>query len=124
MNYIEIPPPQEISSFVKCFWKYENSEKDAQYTIFPNGYFELFMIFEQQNLFSVFLSEIKTKPFVVSIPKGIIVSAIRFPLSASEYLFEREIRSILDITMPLNPAFWGLKREENLSFEDRTKEIS
>ena len=46
MNYVEISPTNEISSFVKCFWKYENKDKDAQYTIFPNGYFELFMIFE------------------------------------------------------------------------------
>ncbi len=124
MNYVEISPTNEISSFVKCFWKYENKDKDAQYTIFPNGYFELFMIFEQQHLFSVFLSGLRTKPFEVFIPKGIIVSAIRFPLSASEYLFEQEICSIRDTTMPLDSNFWGLKKWENLSFEDRTKEIS
>ena len=120
MNYVEISPTNEISSFVKCFWKYENKDKDAQYTIFPNGYFELFMIFEQQHLFSVFLSGLRTKPFEVFIPKGIIVSAIRFPLSASEYLFEQEICSIRDTTMPLDSNFWGLKKWENLSFEDRT----
>lgn len=35
MNYVEISPTNEISSFVKCFWKYENKDKDAQYTISP-----------------------------------------------------------------------------------------
>ena len=28
MNYIEIPPPNDISSYIKCIWKYHN-DKDS-----------------------------------------------------------------------------------------------
>ena len=123
MNYMEIYPSNEISSFIKCFWKYENRDSDIQYTIFPNGYFELFMIFEKQKLESVFLSGLRTRPFEVYIPKGIVVSAIRFMLPAAEYILEREISSILDTTLSLEPYFWDLKELEDLSFEDRTLEV-
>ena len=123
MNYMEIYPSNEISSFIKCFWKYENRDSDIQHTIFPNGYFELFMIFEKQKLESVFLSGLRTRPFEVYVPKGIVVSAIRFMLPASEYIFERKISSILDTTMSLDPYFWDLKELEDLSFEDRALDV-
>lgn len=124
MTYIEIPPLKEISSFVKCFWMYENEESDVRHTILPNGYFELFMIFEHQQLVSVFLSGLRTKPFDVNIPKGITVSAIRFLLSASEYVLSKEIGSVLDDILPLDINFWGLQELSNLPFPDRVEKIA
>lgn len=124
MNYVELSPSEDISFAVKCFWEYENRDDDIQHTIFPNGYFELFMIFEGHELISVFLSGLRTKPFDVYIPKGITVSAIRFSLSASEYILDREIGSILDDTLPLDNAFWGLEELSALSFPDRAAEIT
>lgn len=120
MEYTEISPSTEISPFVKCFWEYENKDNDIQHTIFPNGYFELFTVFEQGKLISVFLSGLRTKPFDVHIPKGITVSAIRFMLSASEYIFNREIGSVLDTILPLTTDFWNFKKIESLSFRERT----
>lgn len=124
MEYVEITPAIEISSFVKCFWEYESKEEDTQHTIFPNGYFELFMVFAQRKLISVFMSGLRTKPFDVRIPKGITVSAIRFPLSASEYIFKREIGSIVDTILSLDLDFWNLKELQTLLFKDRVVEIT
>lgn len=123
MNYIEIPPPNDISSYIKCIWKYHNDKDSVQYTILPNGYFELFMIFEQQKIISVFLSGLRTKPFDVYIPKGVIISAIRFKLSAAEYILNREIASILNTTAQLDNDFWNLNILESLSFEERIQRI-
>lgn len=124
MEYTEIAPSDEISSFVKCFWVYEGNNQNLRHTIFPNGYFELFMIFERQRLVSVFLSGLRTKPFEVEMPEGITVSAIRFKLSAAEYLLGREIGSMLDTVLYLDLDFWGLKALESLSFADRTAAIT
>lgn len=124
MDYTEIVPPKELSSFVKCFWEYRSKDNDIQHTIFPNGCFELIMVFEQQELASVFLSGLRTKPFDVYIPKGVTVSAIRFMLLASEYVFNKEISSILDSTLSLDLNFWGLKELASLSFPDRAIESS
>ncbi|MDY9919303.1 hypothetical protein SAMN05216365_10745 [Porphyromonadaceae bacterium NLAE-zl-C104] len=40
MNYKEVTPPKELSSFVKCFWEYKSKDKDIQHTILPNGWVE------------------------------------------------------------------------------------
>lgn len=124
MNYIEIPPSKDLSPFVKCFWEYKNETGDMRHTILPNGCFELFMIFEHQTLISVFLSGLKTKPFDVDVPQGITVSSIRFLLSASEYLLEREIRSVLDDVLVLDVDFFGLREVSALSFPARTAHIT
>lgn len=123
MDYIEITPQKELSPFIKCFWEYKSKGKDIHHTIFPNGCFELIMVFEKGELASVFLSGLRTKPYDVYIPKGVTVSAIRFMLLASEYIFNREISSILDSILLLNPNFWGLKELDSLPFSDRTIEI-
>lgn len=124
MNYYEIEPPADISSFVKCFWKYENMDEDIQHTIFPNGCFELFMIFYRQSLVTVFLSGIRTEPFEVEVPKDVTVSAVRFKLSAYEYVFNREICSLLNTTLSLDLNYWNLKDSEHLSFEERALNLS
>ncbi len=125
MNYNEIYPPDELSPFVKCFWEYRCADRQARrHTIFPNGYFELFMIFQNGTLVSVFLSGLRTRPFEVEIPVDVTVSAVRFTLAAAEYVLSREIGSILDATVPLDPGFWDLKRSEALSFAERAAAIS
>lgn len=124
MDYVEISPPKEISSYIKCFWEYKNENEVVHHTIFPNGYFELFMLYEKQELVSVFLSGLRTKPFDAYIPKGMTVFAIRFLLPASEYIFEKEIGSILNDTMQLDIDFWQLQTLSDQSFYDRTTHIT
>lgn len=124
MKYVEISPSPEISPFIKCFWEYKNETGNIEHTIFPNGCFELFMIFERQKLVSIFLSGLKTKPFEVYVPQGITVSAIRFLLSASEYVLERKISSILDNILPLDIDFWGIHELSTLSFREKTNIIT
>ena len=124
MEYREITPINGISSFVKCFWEYKNNNSDIQHTIFPNGHFELFMIFYQQDLVDVFLSGLRSKPFDVEIPRDVTVSAVRFKLLAAEYVFDMKISSILDTIMTLDLHYWNLKESEHLSFEDRILKIT
>lgn len=119
MDYYEIEPPGNISPFVKCIWKYESKDQDIQHTILPNGHFELFMILYQQNLVSVFMSGLKTESFEVYVPKGVTVLAVRFKLSASEYVFRNEIKSMLNSNKSLELDFWSLKELEHLSFDEQ-----
>jgi AraC-like DNA-binding protein len=124
MDYIEIFPPGETSDFIKCFWKYKNNQGDISHTIFPNGHFELFMIFYRQDLVNVSLSGVRTKPFDVEIPKDVTVSAIRFKLLATEYVFDIGISSLLDKIIALDLHYWNLKELEHLSFEEQVTKIT
>lgn len=56
--------------------------------------------------------------------KGLPCLLFVFLLSASEYIFEREIKSILDDVLMLDLNFWGLQEVFALSFPARTAHIT
>ncbi len=117
MKYREIAVDGFLHHFVQCFWEYENGKQPIVHTILPDGYFDLIMTFEERKLMSVQLTGSWTKPIDVSIPKHSKMFAIRFKLLATEYLFQQEIKSILDTTKQLPGKFWNLERYESNQFE-------
>src|SRR5688500_16365287 len=98
MKYREIKPNGFLSNFVQCFWEYENTKGAIEHTILPDGYFDLIVEFENGILTTVKLTGVWTKPVNVTIPKATKIVAVRFKLLAAEYLFQQEIKSILDTT--------------------------
>jgi len=107
MKYREIKPTGFANHFVQCFWNYE-TDSEVQHTILPDGYFDLIAEFENDKLVTVKLTGIWTQPKDISIPKNMKFFAIRFKILAIEYLFQKELKSILDTTIPLPFTFWNL----------------
>ncbi len=124
MKYREIKPTGFLGNFVQCFWEYENADNEIEYTILPDGYFDLIAEFENEILISLKLTGVWTKPVNVKIPKSIKIFAIRFKLIATEYLFQQEIKSILDTAKSLSPDFWNINNYQSNEFEDFVTDIS
>src|SRR5688500_12160832 len=104
MKYRELKPNGFIDNFVQCFWEYENADSETSHTILPDGYFDLIAEFENDIITTVKLTGVWTQAKDVTIPKNTKIFAIRFKLLATEYLFQKEIKSILDTieNFPLN----------------------
>ncbi|MCU0354890.1 MAG: AraC family transcriptional regulator [Cytophagales bacterium] len=117
MKYRQIKPNGFLSNFVQCFWEYENADTATEHTILPDGYFDLIAAFEAGILTTVKLTGVWTKPKNVVIPRDTKIFAIRFKLLATEYLFQQEIKSILDTTQNLPFDFWGMGNYESEEFE-------
>lgn len=117
MNYREIKPDGFLKNFVQCFWYYETTDEEIQHTILPDGYFDLIAEFENEVLTTVKLTGVWTKPKDVNILKNTKFFAIRFKLLATEYLFQKEIRSILDTTQNLPFNFWSIDNYKSVAFE-------
>lgn len=124
MKYREIELNGFLNNFVKCFWNYETADTEIQHTILPDGYFDLIAEFENDNLTTVKLTGIWTKPKEILIPKNTKFLAIRFKLLAIEYIFQKEIKSILDATVNLPFSFWNIDKYKSDEFEKFTNEIS
>lgn len=123
-EYFEIGPQNYFSDYIKCFWMYKNTDEDIQHTIFPNGCFEFFVIYENGSLISVLFSGLRTKPFNVFVQKGVTIHSIRFKLSASEFIFNRKICDLLDKTISLESTFWDIGNLGFLSFNEFVNIIS
>lgn len=117
MKYREIEPSGFLNNFVKCFWFYETENKEVQHTILPDGYFDLIAVFVNETLTAVKLTGIWTTPKNIQIPKNTKLFAIRFKLIAIEYIFQKEIKSILNTAVNLSFSFWSIDKYKAEEFE-------
>lgn len=124
MKYREIKPNGFLTNFVHSFWEYETCETEVEHTIIPDGYFDLIAEFKNSRLELVKLTGVWTKPVNVKIPKTTKIFAIRFKLIATEYLFQHEIKTILNTTKELPLTFWNIHTYRNDDFEKFVSEIS
>lgn len=124
MKYREIEPNGFLSNFVQCFWYYETTDTEVKHTILPDGYFDLIAEFENEKLTTVKLTGIWTKPKDIQISKNTKFLAIRFKLLAIEYIFKKEIKSILDSTVNLPFSFWNIDKYKSDEFERFATEIT
>lgn len=124
MKYREIKPSGFLTNFIHSFWEYETCEAEIEHTIIPDGYFDLIAEFENEVLTIVKLTGVWTKPVNVKIPKSTKIFAIRFKLLATEYLFQQEIKSILNTTKNLPLHFWNIDKYQTNDFEKFTLDIT
>ena len=124
MRYREIEPRGFLKNFIKCFWEYGNPEAETVHTILPDGYFDLIAEYRGTTFVALRLTGVWTKPANVTLPAATTLFAIRFKLLAAEYLFQHEIKSILDETKQLSPDFWNVSHYQSHAFEDFVAGIS
>jgi len=124
MNYKEIKPDGFLANFVQCFWYYETTNTETHHTILPDGYFDLIGEFENDVLEALELTGIWTQPKNIVIPKNVKFFAIRFKLLAVEYLFQKELKSILDTSINLPFDFWNFDSYKSDEFDRFASEIS
>ena len=124
MNYDENRPRGILKHFIKYFWTYEHTGEDADYTILPDACFDLLADFEGGVLQNVILTGIWTKPVKVTVTKGTTLLAVRFKILAAEYLFRREIRSLLNTMISLPTDFWNLHSYHSTEFEKFAENLS
>ncbi len=108
MLYKEILPSETLQNFIKCFWIFQDTEKDVVNTILPDGYFDLILKIEDNKLVDLFLTGVWTKPKDVITKKGIKLIGIRCKLISAEFLFKQEINNILDSSTPLPLNHWSI----------------
>ncbi len=117
MNYKEIKVQGFLEHFIQCFWYYENMEGETYHTILPDGHFDLLVLFIEDKLAGITLTGIWTEPKNIYIRKNTKYFAIRFKLLAAEYLFKREIKTLLNNMTDLPDDYWGIDCYKSTEFD-------
>ncbi|MBS2099827.1 DUF6597 domain-containing transcriptional factor [Carboxylicivirga linearis] len=123
-DYKERYPKGILSDFVHCFWQYKNVDSEIQYSILPDGFFEVIAEFDTNGLMGVKLKGLWTKPKPVTISSSIIVFGVRLKLSAAEYLMDESIRTLLNTTRSLPFDFWNIDTYLDKGFDMFIEDLS
>lgn len=123
MYYREIKTDGFLSHFVKEFWEYANHDKSVEHTILPDGLFDLIVEFADDQIHEVKLTGIWTEPINVKNEKTTRYFGVRFKLLAVEYIFNQEIKSILNTAKPLPFSFWEMDKYTENDFEKFVSDV-
>lgn len=118
MKYKNIKIDGFLSNFINCFWEYNNYENDIEFTILPDGYFDLIFEIKNRKVSNVLLTGIWTKQINVTVKENTKLIGIQFKLIASEYIFKESIKPIINSETILPSDFFCA---QNLPLDDLEK---
>lgn len=124
MKYKRIKTDGFLSNFVNCFWEYNNSQDDVEFTILPDGCFDLIFEIKNNKILNILLTGIWTKQINVKIQEHTKLIGIQFKLIASEYIFQESIKLLIDSETVLPIDFWGAGNLPTNDFEQFTDSLS
>jgi AraC-like DNA-binding protein len=123
MKYEEIKTDGYLSNFVKCFWTSETLTKSSEYTILPDGYFDLIVEIRNKKISSVKLTGIWTIPIDIQTETHTEIFAVRFKPLAIELLENINLKSLLNSSIYLGTDFIGIGNLAFNNFKDFCKHI-
>lgn len=123
MKYEEIKTDGYLSNFVKCFWTSETLTKSSDYTILPDGYFDLIVEIKNKKVSSVKLTGIWTVPVDIKTEIHTKVFAVRFKPLAIELLENINLKALLNSSINLGIDFIGIDTLDFDNLKDFCKHI-
>jgi AraC-like DNA-binding protein len=109
MIYYQKVPDEILKQYIRCFWWLDNdSSKNLNYTILPDGFFDIIVRFNNYKYQSTMLTGLFTKEVEVIIPANHQLFGIQFKLPAVEYIFYESIASLLNSEKKMPNTFWNL----------------
>ena len=125
IQYEEFEPAKSLTDFVKRFWKFSNPTADKKnYTILPDGYFDLVVKITNNLIDGISLFGLCTKELEVVIPANTTVFGICFKPLATEYILKQNIAETLNSNKDLKNDFWNISKIPFDSFQKWTEQIS
>jgi AraC-like DNA-binding protein len=116
MIYKEFQPDTLLADFVKNYWWFDNSTTQRlDFTILPDGCFDLIISFENCRQKEISLTGLWTKQVEVSIEPNRQLFGVRFKLLAVDYILQQKIASFYDSEQIKDDDFWEF---DKTSFED------
>ncbi|GLB52473.1 transcriptional regulator [Neptunitalea chrysea] len=125
MVYKEFEPTALLTDFVKSYWWFDNTtNKPLDYTILPDGCFDLIISFTKQQQQEISLTGLWTKQVAVSIPPNTQLFGIRFKLLAVDYMLQQKIALLLNSEQSKEPSFWQLNEYTFTHLESVTEKLN
>ena len=122
MIYKELQPHDQLTDFVKSYWWFNNTTSTPlDFTILPDGCFDLLVHFRNNELIETSLTGIWTKQVDVSIEPNTQIFGIRFKLLAVDHIFKNKIADILNSESPVENGFWHINKTDFSDLNNATE---
>lgn len=117
-TYQEIKPKTELEDFVHSFWVHQNNTDSLEkITIVPDSYFKLVITLKNNKVIAYFMTGLWTEEKTISIlPKAITIGC-RLKMLAPEFLFNKELASILNKYQQLDLQYLNIEKFNLSNFE-------
>lgn len=117
-TYQEIKPKTELKDFVHSFWMHQNNADSLEkITIVPDSYFKLVITIKDHKVIAYFMTGLWTEEKIVSIPPKAITIGCRLKILAPEFLFNKELASILNKYQQLDLHYLNIDKFNLSNFE-------
>lgn len=109
MKYFQQQAHKNLKDYVRCYWKIENKQNTfLNYSILPDGFFDLLICFHKDHLESVFLTGLWNRKTDVVIPPETTIYGVQFRLLAIENIIEESISTFINDLKQLEKSYLGL----------------
>lgn len=106
MNYRQEQPDERLKEHVRCYWFLENlTEETLSHTIIPDGFFDLLICYQNDELNDIILSGLWTERVQVKIVPGTKIFAIQFRLLAAEYIIQNRLDLLLNEVVSVRNSY-------------------
>lgn len=124
MIYKEFQPDKLLTDFVKNYWWFDNSTtQQLDFTILPDGCFDLIISFDNYQQEEISLTGIWTKQVEVSIEPNRQLFGVRFKLLATDYILQQNISAFCDREQIKENDFWQLDKTTFTDLESVTEKL-
>lgn len=115
----EIIANDKLSTFVKSFWYYQNTETAFQgFSILPDGCFVLLIDFVNSTRKSAYLTGLWNKKIEVAVRPKTEVYAIRFRPLAAEYIIKHKIADLLNTGIKIPNENYSFFKDIDSEYQD------
>jgi len=125
MIYKEFHPDKLLTDFVKNYWWFDNcTTKQLDFTILPDGYFDLIVSFDNYQQEEISLTGLWTRQVEVSIEPNRQLFGIRFKLLAADYILQQNISAFCNSEQTKENGFWQLDKESFTDLETAAEKLN
>ena len=109
MTYNQVVPDLFLKDFIRCYWWLDNqNNQNLNYTILPDGCFDLILYFQNYELQRIALTGLYTKKLDVLITPNTQLIGIQFRLLTVDYLLQQYIATLLNSEKEMPIDYWNL----------------
>ena len=110
IRYDQLNPQKDLEELVDSYWAYQNPTNQVRkMIILPDSFFKVIIEFQGADIVRYFITGLWTKEIEIAIPPKSSMYGIRFKILAPEYIFQKEIASIILSRRNLQLSFWNIQ---------------
>ncbi len=124
IKFSQINPAKGLEELIDSYWAYQNPTNQVQrVTVLPDSFFKIIIEFQGVDIIRYFLTGLWTKEIEITIPAHTSMYGIKFKILAPEYIFQKEIASLILSHQDLQLNFWNIRDVTPGNFQEFVKKI-